>query len=115
MVSARGGRVFSLDFFGGTTMNSCNSSGIAFPGKRSLIGALVLVLGLGVTGVAQAQEIKPPPTKPPVTKPVLHMVSVGVSQFKNNELPPLQSPHHDAQDMAKLFQGQQGKLFSQAE
>src|SRR5437588_5502625 len=73
----------------------------ALPGRcPRLFLAVVVLLLAGPLTLAAAD----------VTAPSLTMLSVGVSKYKS--LPKLLSAHKDAQDMASLFRGQKGKLFS---
>jgi hypothetical protein len=70
-----------------------------------LIAVLAVALGLSATGFARADE----------PKPNLFLVSAGVSAYNRPGLPPLQCAHKDAEDMAALFQAQQGRLFGQVQ
>ncbi|PSJ73806.1 hypothetical protein C7N43_27220 [Sphingobacteriales bacterium UPWRP_1] len=45
----------------------------------------------------------------------LYMLSVGIKEFKNNDIPPLVTPMSDAYALANAFSSQSGKLFNKVD
>jgi hypothetical protein len=71
--------------------------------KFIVIAAVAVALGFGSTGWAQADG----------PKPALNLVSVGISKY--TRMNPLMVAHKNSQDVARLFEAQQGKLFGQVQ
>jgi hypothetical protein len=73
--------------------------------KFIVIAAVAVALGFSSTGSAWADG----------PRPTLNLVSVGISKYTRPGLPPLMVGHKDSQDVARLFEAQQGKLFGQVQ
>jgi hypothetical protein len=71
--------------------------------KFVVIAAVAVALGFGATGSALADG----------PRPTLNLVSVGISKYV--DIHPLKNAHKDSQDVARLFEAQQGKLFGQVQ